>query len=115
MKTCQVLVGSCCWSLGFQERKRVDVKDFEYDAEHTALAKSNTQTPGATPAPCLSLPAASAFQACMSACKCLLLLTASLRLPGGKLSQAARGLGSRIAGHKYRENLLGLGTCMACS
>ena len=44
--TCQALVGFCCWSLGFQDRQWVDVKDFEYDAEHTSLAKSGPHTSG---------------------------------------------------------------------
>ena len=45
VSTCKWLVGLCLWSLGFQQRHWLRADDFEYDAEHTALAQSNP-TPG---------------------------------------------------------------------
>ena len=46
--TSKALVGGCLWSLGFQKRTWKRAEGFEYDAEHTALAKASPDAiPGA--------------------------------------------------------------------
>ena len=44
VSTCKALVGGCLWSLGFQKRTWRQSEGFQYDAEHTALAKDNPRT-----------------------------------------------------------------------